>query len=97
MEDRVSIHFSVEDGIIEVEQKKGPLISRKEISRDQLLNCFRIRRFIQRQIRTETGVPYDHADGLLSLPDSEGIQWQKPGRQDGRCVFPDIDAFPEAI
>ena len=41
MEDRVSIHFSVEDGIIEVEQKKGPLISRKEISRDQLLNCFR--------------------------------------------------------
>ena len=39
MEDRVSIHFSVEDGIIEVEQKKGPLISRKEISRDQLLNC----------------------------------------------------------
>ena len=35
MEDRVSIHFSVEDGIIEVEQKKGPLISRKEISRDQ--------------------------------------------------------------
>ena len=32
MEDRVSIHFSVEDGIIEVEQKKGPLISRKEIS-----------------------------------------------------------------
>ena len=25
MEDRVSIHFSVEDGIIEVEQKKGPL------------------------------------------------------------------------
>ena len=38
MEDRVSIHFSVEDGIIEVEQKKGPLISRKEISRDQLLS-----------------------------------------------------------
>lgn len=27
MEDRVSIHFSVEDGIIEVEQKKGPLTS----------------------------------------------------------------------
>ena len=45
MEDRVSIHFSVEDGIIEVEQKKGPLISRKEISRDQLLNCFRIKKF----------------------------------------------------
>ena len=41
MEERVSIHFSVDDGIIEVEQKKGPLISRKEISRDQLLNCFR--------------------------------------------------------
>ena len=32
MEDRVSIHFSVEDGIIEVEQKKGPLISRKAVS-----------------------------------------------------------------
>ena len=41
MEDRVSIHFSVEDGIIEVEQKKGPLISRKEISRDQLLRQYR--------------------------------------------------------
>ena len=51
MEDRVSIHFSVEDGIIEVEQKKGPLISRKEISRDQLLNCFRKSVYIRKTHR----------------------------------------------